>query len=137
MAMVVGLGTVLKRTISSVLTAVAQVKSISFTGCSNVTFEANTLDAGVGIPHKATGQTEGGSVSYGLFFDPNLSGHQAEISGLTTPASNVYNIVFTDTGNMVMAFTSAGCGVDIEADPTTGLGATITHKLDGIPTFTP
>lgn len=137
MALVAAYGTVLKRTIASVLTAVAQVKSLSLSGCANITYPANTLDAGVGIPHKPTGQSEGGSLTFGLFYDPALAGHQAETTAIGTPASCVYNVVFPDSGACVMAFTSAGSGVDIEADPSTGLGATITHKLDGIPVWTP
>ncbi|HSG60852.1 MAG TPA: hypothetical protein VLA24_05385, partial [Pseudomonadales bacterium] len=84
MTKVVSKGTVLQQEISSVFTAVAQVISIDQSGAESETFESTTLDtSGAGKEYAQTGYTEGGSLSFELFYDPALAGHQA-ISDLLT-----------------------------------------------------
>ena len=136
MALVVSKGTILKQTIASVLTAVAQVKSITMSGAGSESYEARTLDvSGAGVPHKVNGWTEGGSVAFGLFYDPALAGHKAILTVMTTPASCVWNIVCADTGASVIAFTSSAVGHNITVDAATGLSADVTLKVDGLPTY--
>jgi len=136
MAQVVCKGTVLKQTISSVLTAVAQVISLEVAESKGETYEADTLDnSGAGIPKKPTERAEGGDVTGELFFDPALAGHQAITDLITTPALCVWNIVFADSGSTVLAFTSASVGLGVNVDLADGLKAPFTLELDGIPTF--
>lgn len=136
MADVVGKGTVLKQTIASTLTAVAQVESISFSGAQNQTVEVPTLDApDAFMPHVATGWTEGGSVAFGINYDPALAGHQAISDLLPTPANVDWTVTYADTAVTVQEFTSAGVGFGATVDAANVLKASVDLKLTGDPGF--
>lgn len=136
MAVIVCKGTVLQQEISSVLTAVAQVINLDLPESETETFEADTLDnSGAGIPHKVTGRVEGGSLGAELFFDPALAGHQALTDVITTPASQVWKIIFADSGTTEWDFTTAGIGLGGTVALNDGLKATLTAKLDGMVTY--
>ena len=70
-------GTVLQQEISSVFTAVAQVISIDIGETKTETWDSTSLDTGVGKTKSQTGYAEPGDVSFEIFFDPALAGHQA------------------------------------------------------------
>lgn len=131
MSKVICKGTVLKQTISSVLTPVAQVENISMSGASNETVETRTLDGAAGIEHTATGYYEPGNVSFDLQYDPALAGHQAITDILTTPAETDWTITYADAGSTVHTFKSSGVGCDINVDPSNILKASVNLKLTG------
>jgi hypothetical protein len=113
MAIIVGKGTSLKVEVSSVLTVIAQIISLDLPEHAAETFEADTLDnSDVGIPHKATGRVEGGSVGFEGFLDPVLASFQILTDLLLDPTlattGDGASITFTDTGASVWAFTMAG-----------------------------
>jgi len=136
MAKVICKGTVLKQTISSVLTAVAQVISIDLPEMESETVESDTLDnATAGIPYTPTGRTEGGKVSGELYLDPALAGHKSLLALLTTPATCVWNIIFADTGLTTWAFTGAGFSLGGSVALKELLKAKFGIKLSGLPTF--
>lgn len=129
-------GTKLQRTIASVLTDVAQVIDLSWSGCESETYESDTLDnTDAGIPYEPTGRTEGGSISGNLFFDPALAGHQGLTRLLDTPQDESWNITFADTGTTDWPFGGAGFGMGLTVALADGLKASFTIKLDGLPTF--
>lgn len=126
-------GTVIKQTIASVLTAIAQITEFSHDGAESETFDATTLDtSGAGKEYGQTGYTEGGNFSFGMFYDPALSGHQALTDLLTTPAPCVYNVTFTDTGPSTSAFTGAGIGFGFTGAMNDGLKADVNIKITGL-----
>lgn len=133
MAIVVSKGTIIKQTIASVLTAVAQVKSFGLDGMKSESFDSTTLDSGVGKRHSLTGYSEGGSVSMSLFYDPSLAGHKALLAPITTPAEGVWNMVTPDAA--VTAFTTSEWGAGIKVDPGAGLMLDCSGKITGLPTF--
>jgi len=137
MAFVICKGTVLKQTISNVLTAVAQVISLDLPDMESETFENDTLDnSSAGIPHTPTGRSEGGKASGELFFDPALTGHKTSLLGLlTTPATCVWVIVFADTGHTTWTFTGAGFSFGGTVSLKEGLKGKFSIKLSGLPTF--
>lgn len=136
MTKVVSKGTVLQQEISSVFTAVAQVISIDQSGAESETFESTTLDtSGAGKEYAQTGYTEGGSLSFELFYDPALAGHQAISDLLTTPADQNWKVIFADTGSTEYPFTSAGVGMDFSVAMNDGLKATVNCKIDGLGTW--
>lgn len=136
MAKVICKGTVIKQTISMSLTAVAQVISIEHSGAEAETFDNTTLDTtGSGKEHLATGYTEGGSINLELFWDPALAGHQSITDELTTPSEVDWEMTFADSGVTTMAFTVAGTGFDWSVDMADGLKASISLKLDQLPTY--
>lgn len=129
-------GTVIQQDVATTYVVVAQVISIDLPDMEAGTYDANTLDAGVGIPYEPTGQTEGGSMSGELFYDPGLAGHQELTTLLTAPAKNNWQIQFTNTGTAIWTFVGAGFSMGGTVALGDGLKANFSVKLSGIPTFT-
>jgi len=127
-------GTTLYQTIASVATPIAQIISLDGPGVESETFEADTLDnEDSGIPHQATGRTEGGSLSGEMFFDPALVGHQNLTELLRLPAEETYALGFSDGSDM--NFTGAGFSLSTAVALNDGLKASFSIKLSGIPTY--
>jgi len=136
MAKIVSKGTVLKQTISSVLTAVAQVISIDHSGAESETFETTTLDSpGNGKEYLATGFSEGGTIDFDLFYDPALAGHQSITDEVTTPAERAWEITFADAATTAAGFTAAGLGFGFSVDMNDGLKGSVSIKLDQLMTY--
>ena len=131
MAKVICKGTILKQTIASVLTAVAQVESIGLSGAQGESVESRTLDGGAGITHTATGYYEPGSMTFDIQYDPALAGHQAIHDELVAPAESDWTITYADTGATVHTVTSAALGSDITVDASDLLKASFSAKLTG------
>jgi len=126
-------GTALQQMIGTVYTAVAQVISLDTSGMESETYDSTTLDGGVGKTYDQTGYSEPGSVGAELFYDPALAGHQELLTLITTPADETWKIVWSDSSEW--SFTGAGIGFDSSAALNDGIKATISIKLDGLPTF--
>lgn len=140
MAIIRSKGTALKIEIVSVLTAVANLVSLDLPEGAAETFEADTLDnASPGIPHKATGRVEGGSVGFEGFLDPVLASFQALTDLLTTPVLATTNdgasITFSDTAATVWAFTMAGITIGGSVALNDGVKFSGSIKLDGMVTY--
>lgn len=136
MAKIVCKGTVLKQTISSTLTAVAQIIDMEHSGAESETFDSTTLDTtGAGKEYTATGFSEGGTVNFSLFYDPVLSGHQAITDEVTTPVERAWEITFADAATTSAAFTAAGLGFDFTVDMNDGLKGSVSIKLDQLMTY--
>lgn len=129
-------GTIIKQTISSVLTAVAQVISIEHSGAKVETYDATTLDtSGAGREKKATGYADGGNISMELFLDPALSGHQAITDDITTPTERAWQITFADSSTTTMNFTVAGTGFGFSVQQADGLKANVDLELNQLATY--
>jgi hypothetical protein len=129
-------GTIIKQTISSTLTAVAQITEFNHSGAESETFDATTLDtSGAGKEYSQTGYAEGGSFGFNMFYDPALAGHKAITALVTTPASCIWNITFADTAPTTCAFTSAGIGFGLTGAMNDGLKADVNLKLTGLFTY--
>ena len=138
MAIAICKGTVVKQTISSVLTAVAQVISFDFSETSVDTFETTALDtSGASRTFEATGYATPGDATFELFFDPALAGHQAITDEITTPPSGgtVWNVDFADAATTTWPFTVAGNSIGVTVDMNDGLKASVGLKLASMPTF--
>ena len=139
MALIKAKGTTLNLGIAGASAAVGQVISLELPEMEVETFEADTLDnTNAGIPYKASGRIEGGSVSGELFLDPMVSSTAIKsflISGAgnlsPAAASNTATIVL---GNGTTTFTFATAGMSLGG--TVSLGEAIkgkfSAKLDGI-----
>lgn len=136
MAIVKCKGTKLQQYIATVYTDVAQILSLELPDMESETFESDTLDnTSAGITYSQTGRTEGGSVSGELFLDPALSGHKSLLALLTTPAEQLWKIIFADTGATNWPFTGAGFSLGGSVALKDGLKAKFGIKLSGLPTF--
>lgn len=129
-----GKGTTLQQTISSVLTDVAQVTDIDVSGEASSDYDSLTLDGGVYETKDLTGYSAGGTVKFGLFFDPALAGHQAIVALITTPATCVWKLKYSDAGPSSLTYTSAGLGLDQKIVTKDGLRGTVTMNRTGTPT---
>ncbi len=134
MAKLKGKGTVLQQTISSVLTDVAQVIDINIDGEESETYDSRTLDTSVYLTSELTGFTAPGTVSCNLFFDPALAGHQAIVALLTTPATCVWKIKYSDAGPSSLTYTSSGIGLSQTIVGNDGVKAALTMTRTGAPT---
>lgn len=134
MAKLKGKGTVLQQTISSVLTDVAQVIDISIDGEESEEYDSRTLDTAVYLTTELTGFTAPGTVSANLFFDPALAGHQAIVALLTTPATCVWKIKYSDASPSSLTYTSAKIGLSQKIVGNDGLKAALTMSRTGAPT---
>jgi hypothetical protein len=140
MAIVRGKGTVFNLEVATVLTAIGQIISIDLPEHAAETFEADTLDnAAVGIPHKATGRVEGGSVGLEGFLDPALASFQIMTDLLITPVLTTSNdggsIVFANSSPTTWAFSVAGMSVGGSVVLNDGVKFNATIKLDGAVTW--
>ena len=106
MAKIASKGTAFKWTISSVLTTIAQVRSIesgeSKAGMTKVT----ALDSSVGDEYIGTGYIEFGQPKISGFFDPAASTHKALTADHTAIASRAASIAWPDTGASSWTFTA-------------------------------
>jgi len=129
-------GTILKTTISSLLTAVAQVISLDAGDIEGETYDADTLDnSSAGIPYKSTGRVEGGKVSGELFFDYALPSHSGYI-GLIGKDGVASAISFPQAASPYnMAFTGAGFALGLAVALKEGVKGKFSIKVSGLPVF--
>jgi len=133
MAKLIGKGTIFKSTISAMLTAVAQVNSISSSGFASQTYEGTSLDSGVGKEKPLTGYSEPGTVDIELFFDPTLAGHQFYTDSIVVPVEIAHSITYVDS--TVTTFTASGMDFGHTVAMDDGLKATVSFTITGLPTF--
>lgn len=125
-------GTVLKQTIGTVPTAVAQIISLDLPDFESETYEADTLDnASADIPYESTGRTETGTLSGELFLDPALGSHEALLALLETPADEAWLLTFSDATDWT--FNSAGFALGGTVALNDGLKGSFSIKLKDLP----
>lgn len=135
-------GSVLSIDIATVLTAVAEVLSIDSSGGESETFKYTNLGtAGAGHEYLNTGYSEGGTIDAELFYLPASAGHQNLTDQITTPVTVVADqlsgqITFADTGASTWPFTIAGVGVGVSVAMDDGVKASVSLKVNGLPTYT-
>ncbi len=130
-------GTLLKITISSVLTTVAQCISLQPPGWAPKGFETMTLDqAGVGEGRDLSGYVAGKDFDAEIFWDPGLASHAALLALSTTPAKNAMEIVFVNDDASLIDWTNA----ELECTPAVAMAdgrkMKVQGKIDGVPALT-
>lgn len=134
MAKLKGKGTVLQQTITATLTDVAQSTDFDISGEASLDYDSTTLDGAVYETKELTGYSSPGTVKMGLFFDPALAGHQAIVALITTPATCVWKLKYSDSGPSSLTYTSAGVGIDQKIVANDGVRGTVTMNRTGAPT---
>lgn len=100
------IGTVLKVTVSSVLTAIAGVRNVDFKSPEVELYDTDDLDdtyAG----REVTGRTSGGSCSFDKFMDPAAATHTVVKGLINTPAVVAWQIAWSDAGSTTQDFTGS------------------------------
>ncbi len=134
MAILKGKGSVLQQTIASTLTDIAQSTGIDLSGEASGDFDTTTLDGGVFETKAVTGYASGGTVKLELFFDPALAGHAALVATISTPATCVYKLKYSDSGPSSLTYTAAGAGLDQKIAMKDGVKGTWSMNRTGTPT---
>ncbi len=143
MAFIKSKGTVLNLGIAGASAAIGQMISVDLPEMEVETFEADTLDnSNAGIPYKASGRIEGGSVGGGLWLDPMVSSTAILgflVSGAAnlspSAASNTASVVLGD-GSTTCTFNTAGMSLGGTVALNEAVKGNFTAKLDGIPVWT-
>jgi hypothetical protein len=124
-------GSVISQTITTTLTAVAQIIDFSHTGVETETYDATTLDTtGAGREMAATGLVTGGTLDFSMFLDVALAGHQTIMDDITTPVERNWSLTFADAATTVATFDVAGIGFGITGSMDDGLKADVSLTLD-------
>lgn len=111
MALVKGKGTILKLTISAVLTAIAQLIELDIGAQDPETFDSKTLGGGV-FEQDATGYASQGDITGNYFYDATNATHQFIASNSLTPGTEVAgNVTMADSGSTEIDFDAAAIGV--------------------------
>lgn len=132
MAKVKGKGSILKMTISAVLTPVAQLLEFGIDGSGADTYKSSTLDNSTAFhEYEVTGYAEGGTLSGSMFYDPALAGHQFITDQIATPASNACQITYADTGLTTHSFTATGWQFGNKVVMDDGLKADFSAQITG------
>jgi hypothetical protein len=141
MAKVKSKGTTLLMSISSVYTAIPQLKSLSISGEKSETFDTNTLD-GTAFKSKApTGYVEPCTISADVFYDPQNAVHQAFIALIAAPKTTNFKVTYADSGTDPLfsggptsaIYSGVGFGFDKSASPSDGLSGSMTIETSGAP----
>ena len=121
-------GTLIKTTISSVLTTVAQLIALTPPGWASKGYDSMTLDqAGVGEGRELTGYVGSQDWDAEFFWDPGLANHGALLAQATTPAKAVMEIVFVNTDASLIDWTNA----DLEFQPGVAMADGLKTKVKG------
>ena len=126
-------GTALLMEISSVYTAVPQLKSLSIAGAASETYDSTTLDGGAYKTHDITGYTETATISAEVFRDPDDTVHAAFIALLATPVATNFRVTYADATPLSEVYKGVGFGFDTTAAPSDGLSSSMTIKTSGAP----
>lgn len=133
MAYLKSIGSVLEQYVAGSFVAVAQVESFGLSGSGNESYEVRPLDSSDGgVLHLPNGWIEGGSATFGLYYDPALAGHQSITDAQTTPALTNWRFKHSNVAATAVTFTSGEIRFDEEVPGTSGVKATVTLKISGL-----
>lgn len=124
-------GTILKMTISSVLTAIPGITALDKSGEESETMETWSFDSGAPITHAPTGRVKAPTLGGTLFYDAANAVHAAMKTYMRTPATNVLNLIYTDAGPVTEVWTAAGLGMDESFEATKPVEIKFKFTLSG------
>lgn len=127
-------GTVLKMTIASVLTAIPGIISLDKSGEKGESTPIRALDSSAGLPKTQTGFVEPPTISGTLLLDRANPVHVAMYAYMRTPANNVLNLVYTDTGPVTEAWTAVTLGMDDSFEGSKAVECKFSFELTGTAT---
>lgn len=135
MAKYVARGSILKLTISSTLTAIAQIKSVKVGDTTSDVIQVDSLDdSGIGHDFINAGTATQDDITAEAFWDPDNTTHKF-ITGLIAAPSGfpvAGSIVTTDATPASTTFSAIGFGFGATINVNEALMANITIKCDGV-----
>jgi hypothetical protein len=134
-AKLIGKGTNLQVTISSVLTTVAQVTDFTVGAQDPEVFESRTLDGGVAVEKQATGYTAQGDITGSLFLDTSNATHQFIATNSQAPGTTIAGkVILSDSAELTFTAAVIGMG-DTAVSMSDGLKSSFTIKTEGLVTY--
>lgn len=120
--------------ISSVYTAIVQVKSLDKTGEKSETTEGTSLEQSNGYKIKdPTGYIDTPTIKLEVYFDPALASHAAFIALIAAPVATNFKITYTNSGPTSKIYSGTGFGYDDKASPSENISGTFTIETSGAP----
>lgn len=125
-----------KTEISSVYTAVAQVRDINGPNMSRDTIEVTSRDSTGQAREYLAGLLENGEVTFDLVYDPDTTTHSASASGglitlLAAGTSNNFRVSFADTTATTATFAGLVTGFQPKMPLNGAQTADVTIKVSG------
>lgn len=102
-------------------------------GADVETFDANYLEAGVGVPYEPTGNVEGGSLSGNAWF--GATSYAALLTLCKADPFVKQTCTITLSNSKTITFTAAGIKVSGAIALKDGVKCKFEAKLDGLPTY--
>jgi hypothetical protein len=128
-------GTLLKLSMASVLTTIAQLTAIQPPGLKSTSYDSSSFDqSGNARAKDMDGWTEGNDFSASLWWDPALASHAAIAAAISTPVKTTWEVLFP--GGKKIDWTSAGLELSPKCDQRTALQCDIKGEIDGLPVIT-
>ena len=123
------------QSISSVYTAITQVKSIDISGEKSETYDSRSLDqSGRYVTMDGNGYVMPCSIKADVWYDPALTAHTAFTGLVAVPVDTNFKVTYTDTGPTSAIYNGTGFGVDKKIAPSEGVSATFEIQTSGTPT---
>lgn len=127
-------GTAALQEISSVYTAIAQVKSIKIAGEKSETTDGSSLDqSGAHKLKDPTGFVEPCTITLEVHYDPALASHVAFEGKVAAPVATNFKITYTDSAPTSEIYSGVGFGIDKNINPSENVNATLTIETSGAP----
>lgn len=135
MAQTLTKGTLLKTTITSVLTTVAQLTALTPPGWKSQSYDSSSFDqSGVGKQKDMNGWAEGSDFGATIWWDPALASHIAILGFITTPVKVAWEVLFP-SGKKI-DFTVADLEMSPKVDMEKAASAELKGGIDGLPVVT-
>lgn len=136
MAVMKSKGTVVKVTISSVLTAVPAITTIDKSGEETETMDTRTLDGGIGLTLAPTGFVKPCTMTLSILYDAANTVHAFMKTTMRTPANlpNAVTLTYTDAGPVVETHSCVGIGFDESMDGTKPVEGKVKLTMSGLAT---
>lgn len=127
-------GTAFLIDISSVYTAVTNLKSVAVTGRAGETYDVRVLDGAAVFKRAATGYASPATINYEVYHDPDDTVHALLSTLSEVPADTNVKVTYADATPTSEIFAGVGFSHDITANPTDGLSASGSVVCSGVST---
>jgi Lambda phage tail tube protein, TTP len=130
-------GTIIQKSIASVFTTIAQVKSIDAPKAKVEVVDISDLSTGAGKVKGVTGYADGGEAGGSCFFDPADTTHKNLTESLSTipTAADSWKVIYSDVAPTTWPFSGWLTNFDVKAAVGQFLMADFSITLTGLPTY--
>lgn len=135
MTQIIGKGTRMQLSISTVYTDIAQVLDINPPQPKVEHFKSTDLSSGAGHTYLPTGYVEGGECSFEIYYDMAAATHTALTALITTPAVSSWKVIFANSGTTTWSFSGILESFDVKVVMDNAVKATVKIKVTSTISF--